>query len=228
MSLPRPLVAVDVVVFAIRHGALSVILVRRALAPFAGRWAIPGGFVLPRESLDAAASRELAEETGTRIPGTYLEQLYTFGDPGRDPRGRVLSIAYLALIAAPDDVSLRGGSDASDAQWWPVSDLPNLAFDHEAMLTYALRRLRYKLEYTNVAYAMLPERFTFGELQLTYERIMGRSLDKRNFRKKLQSLGFVRPTSEWRRPEHGRPARLWRFTKRTPVQVKTFVTKASH
>ena len=227
-TLPRPLVAVDVVAFALRDGALSTILVRRGLAPFAGKWALPGGFVLPKEALEVAARRELTEETGAHIRSSYVEQLYTFGDPRRDPRGRVISVTYLALLAASDDVHLRGGSDAADAQWWPVAALPHLAFDHDAIIAYAVQRLRYKLEYTNIMFALLPDRFTFGELQSSYEWILGKPFDKRNFRKKIGTLGFVRPTSEWRRPEQGRPARLWRFDRRELVQVKTFVAKATH
>jgi len=208
-----------------RDGALSTVLIRRALPPFQGKWAIPGGFVLPEETLDAAALRELHEETGIRVSGEYLEQLFTFGGVHRDPRGRVISVTHLVLIHG-EGIEPRGGSDASDAQWWPITALPPLAFDHAEIIAYAMQRLRYKLEYTNVAYAMLPERFTLGELQATYEAMLGKRLDKRNFRKKIVMLGFVKPTQHWRRAGQGRPARLWRFAKREPVQVKTFVTKA--
>ncbi|MDO8622509.1 MAG: NUDIX domain-containing protein [bacterium] len=224
-KLRRPLVAVDIVVLSIRDGALSATLIRRALPPFQGRWAIPGGFVLPEESLDAAALRELREETGIRVSQSYLEQLFTFGDVHRDPRGRVISVTYLVLIDGAA-IAPRGGSDAEAAAWFPVDQLPSLAFDHDEIITYALQRLRYKLEYTNVVYAMLPDRFTLSELQMTYEAILGKPLDKRNFRKKIVSLGFVKPTQQWKKPGQGRPAQLWRFTKHEPVMVKTFVTKA--
>ncbi|MBI4434191.1 NUDIX hydrolase [Candidatus Uhrbacteria bacterium] len=224
-QLRRPLVATDIVVFAIREGVLSVVLIRRAMPPFAGKWALPGGFVLPEETIDRSAQRELHEETGIRMSDGYLEQLYTFGGVQRDPRGRVISVAYLALIRG-EDATPRGGSDAADAQWWPVADLPPLAFDHAKIVAYAVTRLQYKLEYTNVLYAVLPERFTLTELQAAYEAILGKSLDKRNFRKKIVALGFVRPTTQFRKPEQGRPAQLWRFAKQEPVFVKTFVAKA--
>ncbi|MBI2483375.1 NUDIX hydrolase [Candidatus Uhrbacteria bacterium] len=224
-QLRRPLVATDIVVFAIRDGALSVVLIRRAMPPFAGKWALPGGFVLPEETVDRAAQRELREETDVQIAEGYLEQLYTFGNVHRDPRGRVISVAYLALIPGEAAVP-RGGSDAAEAQWWPMERLPPLAFDHAQIIAYAVTRLRYKLEYTNVLYAALPNRFSLTELQEAYEAVLGKSLDKRNFRKKIVALGFVQPTTQYRKPEQGRPAQLWRFTKRTPVSVKTFVTKA--
>lgn len=224
-TLARPLVATDVVIFAVRDGALQVVLIRRGVAPFSGRWALPGGFVLPDETIDDAARRELAEETGLRIAGEYLEQLYTFGDVRRDPRGRVISVAYLALVHS-EGMVLHGGSDASDAAWFDVANLPELAFDHGAIIAYALQRLRYKLEYTNVLYAALPPHFTLTELQRTYEAVLGKELDKRNFRKKIVALGFVKPLQRWTQPEKGRPAQLWKFTKREPVMVKTFVTKA--
>jgi 8-oxo-dGTP diphosphatase len=224
-ELRRPLVAVDIVVFTIKNGALHVALIRRAMPPFEGKWAIPGGFVLPEETLDHAAKRELREEAGIRVANEYLEQLFTFGDVHRDPRGRVISVTYLALIHG-EGIEPRGGSDAADARWWTVSQLPTLAFDHAAILAYALQRLRYKLEYTNVAYALLPERFTLTQLQSAYEAILGKSLDKRNFRKKIMSLEFVKSTHQWQRVGKGRPAQLWRFTKREPVLVKTFITRA--
>lgn len=225
-ELRRPLVAVDIVVCTIRDGALQLILIRRAMPPFEGKWAIPGGFVLSEETLDHAAKRELREEAGIHVANEYLEQLFTFGGVHRDPRGRVISVTYLALIHG-EGIEPRGGSDAADARWWPADHLPPLAFDHAEILSYALQRLRYKLEYTNVVYALLPPRFTFAQLQSAYEAILGKSLDKRNFRKKIVSLGFVRPTHEWQRMGKGRPAQLWRFTKREPVSVKTFVAKAS-
>ncbi|MBI4450227.1 NUDIX hydrolase [Candidatus Uhrbacteria bacterium] len=224
-EMRRPLVAVDIVVCAIRDGALQIVLIRRAMPPFEGKWAIPGGFVLPEETLDHAAKRELQEEAGVHVAHEYLEQLFTFGGVHRDPRGRVISVTYLALVHGEGMVP-RGGSDAADARWWPADHLPPLAFDHAEILSYALQRLRYKLEYTNVAYALLPPRFTFAQLQSTYEAILGKPLDKRNFRKKIVALGFVRPTHEWHRIGKGRPAQLWRFTKREPVMVKTFVAKA--
>jgi len=201
-------VTVDVVIFTIRDGALHVLLVRRGAAPFAGRYAIPGGFVDQEESLEAAARRELAEETGVR--DVYLEQLYSFGDPGRDPRGRVVTVAYFALIAA-DRTPLKAGSDAAEARWFPVTARPPLAFDHGRILDYALERLRNKLEYTTVGFQLLPDKFTLSELQAVYEAILARRLDKRNFRRKIALLRIVTPLREWRRTGR-KPARLYRFS----------------
>ena len=225
-NFEHPLVAVDIVVFALRDGVLSTVLIRRGLPPFHGKWAIPGGFVVPDETLDAAALRELRGETGIRVGDAYLEQLYTFGGVRRDPRGRVISVAHLVLADGTKVAEPRGGSDAATASWHAVDHLPALAFDHAAILAYALKRLRYKLEYTNILYAMLPDRFTLTDLQEAYEAILGKPLDKRNFRKKIVALGFVGPTQQWRRREQGRPAQLWRFMKHEPVLVKTFVAKA--
>jgi 8-oxo-dGTP diphosphatase len=201
-------ISVDVVIFTIRDGALHVLLVRRGVAPFAGRHAIPGGFVDEEESLEAAARRELAEETGVR--DVYLEQLYSFGDPGRDPRGRVVTVAYFALIAA-DRAPLKAGSDAAEARWFPVAARPPLAFDHGRILDYALERLRNKLEYTTVGFQLLPDKFTLSELQAVYEAILARRLDKRNFRRKIALLRIVTPLREWRRTGR-KPARLYRFS----------------
>jgi len=200
-------VAVDIVIFTIQSGELCVLLVKRAIPPFADQFAIPGGFVLDGESLDQAALRELKEETG--VSEVYLEQLYSFGDPGRDPRGRVISVAYYALIAA-DRSPLIAGSDAAEARWWPIRKLPPLAFDHGKILDYSLERLRNKLEYTTVGFQLLPERFSLSELQEMYEAILDKKLDKRNFRRKLALLKILQPTREFRRSGR-RPARLFEF-----------------
>ena len=200
-------VAVDIVIFTIQSGELCVLLVKRAIPPFADQFAIPGGFVLDGESLDQGALRELKEETG--VSEVYLEQLYSFGDPGRDPRGRVISVAYFALIAA-DRSPLIAGSDAAEAGWCPIRKLPALAFDHGKILDYSLERLRNKLEYTTVGFQLLPERFSLSELQEVYEAILGKKLDKRNFRRKLALLKILRPTREFRRSGR-RPARLFEF-----------------
>jgi 8-oxo-dGTP diphosphatase len=199
--------AVDIVIFTIHSAELKVLLVKRGIPPFEGQFAIPGGFVLADESLDAAALRELKEETG--VADLYLEQLYSFGDPGRDPRGRVITVAYFALIS-PDRSPLAAGSDAAEARWWSVGALPTLAFDHGKILNYALERLRNKLEYTTVGFQLLPPRFTLTELQQVYEAILDKKLDKRNFRRKLALLKVLRPTREYRRGGR-RPARLYQF-----------------
>ena len=199
-------VTVDIVIFTIQSGALRVLLVKRAAAPFQGQFAIPGGFVLEDEDLDQAALRELREETG--VAEVYLEQLYSFGDVGRDPRGRVITVAYFALTSA--DRPLRAGTDAAEAEWWAMDQLPTLAFDHARILNYALERLRNKLEYTTVGFQLLPEKFTLTELQEVYEAILGKNLDKRNFRRKLSLLKILKPLPEYRRGGQ-RPAQLYRF-----------------
>jgi 8-oxo-dGTP diphosphatase len=199
-------VTVDIVIFTIQAGKLKVLLVKRGIAPYAGQYAIPGGFVLESESLEQAALRELREETG--VSDVYLEQLYSFGDPGRDPRGRVMTVAYFALVSA--DRSLRAGTDASAASWFAVENVPALAFDHGKILAYAVERLRNKLEYTTVGFQLLPEKFSLSELQAVYEAILGKELDKRNFRRKLALLKILKPTSEYR-SDGRKPARLYRF-----------------
>jgi 8-oxo-dGTP diphosphatase len=200
-------VTVDIVIFTLRECSLQVLLVKRGVPPFEGQYAIPGGFIRGDESLEEAALRELHEETGVR--NVFLEQLYTFGDPKRDPRGRVITVAYYALIAS-DKLSLVAGADAAEAQWFPASGVPPLAFDHKSILDYALERLRNKLEYTTVGFQLLPEKFTLGELQSVYEAILGRPLDKRNFRRKLALLGILKPLREWQRTGR-KPAQLFRF-----------------
>ena len=167
------------------------------------------------EELDAAAHRELTEETGVGA-AEFLEQLYTFGGLGRDPRTRVISVAYYALLPEPP-LAPAAGTDAAAAQWWPIDALPKLAFDHETILTKALERLRAKLGYTSVTYALLPEEFTLTELQTIYEIILGRELDKRNFRKKMQATDLLEGLEKQRRGGAHRPAQLFRFTTRQPV-----------
>jgi len=207
MKMDALQVTVDVVIFTIREGALQVLLVRRGMPPFEGQYAIPGGFVREEEPLEDAARRELEEEAGVR--NVYLEQLYTFGDPARDPCGRVITVAYYALIAS-DKVSLAASGDAAEARWFSMSDLPPVAFDHQRILDYALERLRNKLEYTTVGFQLLPEKFALGDLQAVYEAILGRPLDKRNFRRKLALLGVLKPLREWRKTGR-KPAQLYRF-----------------
>lgn len=199
-------VAVDIVIFTIQESVLNVLLVKRRIPPFKDQFAIPGGFVLPEEGVDEAALRELREETG--VADVYLEQLYSFGDPKRDPRGRVISISYFALISS--DHQLMAGTDAAEASWWPVDQAPPLAFDHARILAYAVERLRNKLEYTTVGFQLLPSKFTLGELQTIYETILGKTLDKRNFRRKIADLGILKPLKE-HRSDVGRPAQLFQF-----------------
>ena len=200
-------VAVDVVLFTIRNRQMQLLLIKRLAKPYVGRYALPGGFVLEHESLDAAAIRELREETG--LDKVYLEQLYTFGDPRRDPRGRIVAVAYYALIVPTE--SLHAGTDASDAAWFAVNDLPPLAFDHRKIVEYAHLRLRNKLDYTNVGFELLPRKFTLTDLQLVHEAILGEALDKRNFRRRITQRGIVKPIYEWTKTG-GKPAQLYRFS----------------
>ena len=199
-------IAVDIVIFTIQESVLKVLLVKRRIPPFKDQFAIPGGFVLPEEGVDEAALRELREETG--VTDVYLEQLYSFGDPKRDPRGRVISIAHFALISS--EHQLQAGTDAAEASWWPVDQVPPLAFDHARILAYAVERLRNKLEYTTVGFQLLPSKFSLGELQTIYEAILGKTLDKRNFRRKMAELKILKPLKE-HRSDVGRPAQLFQF-----------------
>ena len=202
-------VTVDLVIFALRDGELQVLLIRRGLQPFEGHWSLPGGFVRDGESLERAARRELEEETGVR--DVYLEQLYTFGEPDRDPRGRIVTVAYYALLTT-EASPLAAGTDAGDAQWMPARKHPRLAFDHEQILDYALERLANKLEYTTAGFKLLPKKFTLGQLQRVYETVLGRALDKRNFRRKMALLGVLKPLDEWVQEGRSRPAQLYRFS----------------
>lgn len=207
----NPAVTVDVVILTMRKRHLEVLLIKRKRWPYEGLWAIPGGFVSPEESLEDAARRELEEETGVR--DVYLEQLYTFGDPHRDPRMRVITVVYYALIRA-DELHVVAGNDAADAAWFPIDALPSLAFDHGEILTYTMQRLRGKLEYTAIGFQLLAPEFTLSELQEVYEAIRGRPLDKRNFRKKVLSTGILEQTSHTRKTGQHRPAALYRFSPR--------------
>jgi 8-oxo-dGTP diphosphatase len=194
-------VSVDVVIFRLHDETLETLLIRRGIPPFKGKWAIPGGFVHADESLDTAARRELYEETG--LKDIYLEQLYTFGDPKRDPRGRVVTVAYVALL--PGTALTRAGDDAAEVGWHPLNRLPEVAFDHKSILQYALQRLRYKLEYTAVGFQLLPSEFTLSELQAAYEIVLGEGLDKRNFRRRLLDADppVVEPTGRYRSGQVG-------------------------
>jgi 8-oxo-dGTP diphosphatase len=214
----RPSVTVDVVIFSLIEEALHVLLVKRRHPPFAEMWAIPGGFVRSRESLEEAASRELAEETG--VTDVYMEQLYTFGKPDRDPRTRVITIAYFALVPY-SAIDHRPGDDAAETGWFPMADLPKLAFDHGEILAYALTRLRYKLEYTSVGFQLLPDVFTLTELQRAYEIILDEVLDKRNFRRKILSAEILEETGKKQKEGEGRPAKLYRYRDNAVAEVKT-------
>lgn len=215
----RPSVTVDVVVFTLAGNDLQVLLVQRKYPPDAGMWAIPGGFVHLSESLDDAARRELREETG--VTDVYLEQLYTFGAPDRDPRTRVITVAYFALVPFPAVALPDPQEDAAAAAWFSMSQLPPLAFDHPEILEYALTRLRYKLEYTMVGFELLPDTFTLSELQHAYEIILGEALDKRNFRRKILSADIIEETGKMQKEAEGRPAKLYRYRPNAVAEVKT-------
>lgn len=207
----RPALAVDIVVFALDDEDLQVMLIERDLPPFAGQWALPGGFVRVDETLDEAANRELREETG--LHDIFLEQLYTFGELQRDPRERIVTVAYYALVnLAGHDV--QASTDARNAAWFPVAELPTLAFDHARIVDTALERLRGKVRYQPLGFELLPERFTLRQLQHLYEIILGRELDKRNFRKKVLSMGILKETNEIEKDVAHRAARLFRFDQR--------------
>ena len=204
----RPAVTVDVVIFTLQERELHVLLVKRKHWPLEGRWAIPGGFIKLDESLEQAARRELEEETGIR--DIYLEQLYTFGNPKRDPRARIVSVAYFALVRA-DMQTLRVSDESTDVRWFPVRRLPGpLAFDHDHMLATALDRLRSKLEYTTLAFQLLPEVFSILELKHIYEQILGGVVDKGNFYRKIKDAKVLEDTG-MRREGRGRPTTLYRF-----------------
>lgn len=213
----RPSVAVDMVIFKLKEAALEVLLIRRREEPFRDLWALPGGFVNIDESLDDAARRELQEETGVSSP--VLDQLYTFGEPDRDPRGRVISVAYLALLP-PGEVSVRGADDAAEARWFAVAKLPPLAFDHNQILQLAQQRLRSQLIHSEAGMGLLPAEFTLSDLQAIYEGILEERLDKRNFRRKILHSGVLAETGRTRSGE-GRPAKLYRYTGPTDRQTRS-------
>lgn len=208
---PAVAVTVDLVALSIRDDELCVLAVRRGEAPFAGRWALPGGFVRPDEDLDAAAARELAEETGVAADRLHLEQLASYGAPERDPRMRVITVAYLGL--SPESPMPVAGGDAAGAQWLPVNELllTRTAFDHAQILADGIERLRAKIEYTPLATIFCPVEFTVAELRRVYEIIWGVALDSRNFHRKVTGAqGFLVPTGSMTNRDGGRPAQLYR------------------
>jgi 8-oxo-dGTP diphosphatase len=213
---PDPLfVAVLVVIFTVQDGELEALLIYRSAAPYRGLWAIPGGRLRPGEALHDAAVRKLVDETGLR--DVYLEQLYTFSDLDDVTPGGAIAVAYFALVDY-QSARLAERPDWRPA-WSAMGSLPELAFRNDEVLAYALERLRNKLEYTNVAYSLLPGRFTLSQLQRVYESILGRPLDKRNFRKRMLSLGIIEATAERQAEGAGRPAVLYRFSRLEPVAL---------
>ncbi len=205
---PRPALTVDCVVFGLDEEDLKVLLIKRALEPFQGRWALPGGFVRMDESLEDAARRELQEEAGVRP--NLLEQLYTFGAPDRDPRDRVVTVTYFALVKLTDH-RVQAATDAKEAAWFSVWDTPKLAFDHAEVLAVALQRLKGKVRYQPIGFELLPPKFTLTQLQRLYETILEKELDKRNFRKKILSMDLLEELDEVEQDVSHRAARLYRF-----------------
>ena len=210
-------IAVDVVLLTIQDGTLKVLLVKRQQSPYRGAWALPGGLVAGDESVDTAALRELQEETN--INNIYLEQLYTFGEPNRDPRGRVITVAYYALVNW-QQFQLKARQRVSEASWFAVKRLPALAFDHQRIVDYALERLRNKINYTTIGFQLLPREFTLTELQRSYEVILGQRLDKRNFRRKMLQLRILKGTRDFKVNGRQRPARLYTFTEPKVVKLQ--------
>src|SRR5689334_3749401 len=208
---PRAALTVDCVVFGFDEGDLKVLLIERGLEPFKGRWALPGGFVRVDETLDEAARRELQEEAG--LANVFLEQLYTFGAVARDPRERVVSVAYYALVKLSDHRA-KAATDAANASWFPVSKGPKLAFDHADILSTALARLKAKVRYQPIGFELLPPKFTLSQLQHLYEAVLDVKLDKRNFRKKVLGFGLLVPLKEKLQTGRQRPAQLFRFDAR--------------
>ncbi len=206
-NYPHPAVTVDIVVFTIEDDDLKVLLIQRGIDPFAGSWALPGGFVEIDESLKRAAWRELKEETG--VNAAFLEQLGAFGHPDRDERERIITVAYYALIPA-ERLELRADTDARDARLFSLNDLPKLAFDHPKILSRAYERVKEKVDEPVIALQLAPAEFTLTELQRVHERILGVSLDKRNFRKKIMAIDLLEATGEERRDGPHRPAKLYR------------------
>lgn len=203
---PHPAVTTDCVIFGFDGTKLKVLLIRRGIEPFKGRWAFPGGFLQPDETAEKGALRELREETG--IEHAYLEQLHTFTDPERDPRERVITIAYLALIKISE---VQGGDDADEAQWFALDEIPQLAFDHDRIFRMAVLRLRERIHFRPIGFELLPEKFTLRELQMLYEAILEVRFDRRNFAKKMLHLELLTELDETTRPTPKREAKLFRF-----------------
>jgi len=215
-TYPHPAVTTDIVIFTIRDKQLKLLLIKRGGEPFKGKWALPGGFIKLDEDLESGARRELAEETG--ISGVYLEQLYTYGAVDRDPRERVITVAYYALIAS-DKIQIQAATDAEDVDWFSMDELPKLAFDHKKIVEMAHQRLVAKLDYSNIAFQFMPNSFTLSELQEVYEIILREEMDRRNFRKWMLALDQIKETGEERRAGAHRPAKLYRVINPEKVEI---------
>jgi 8-oxo-dGTP diphosphatase len=212
-------VAVDAIVFGYsKNDGLSVLLIKRKYEPFKNSWAIPGGFVLQNESLEEAVRRELLEETGISV--NYLEQLYSFGEPDRDPRQRVISVAYFALVKSALFQELKATTDAEEAQWFAIHKLPSLAFDHKRILQIAIERVRAKIRYQPIGFELLDKKFSFADLEKLYSALLDKTIDRRNFTKKILSLGLLEDTGELSANSGaGRPSKIFKFNKKRYQQL---------
>ncbi|MFD0998034.1 NUDIX domain-containing protein [Ohtaekwangia kribbensis] len=211
-------VSVDAVVFGYdQEQEISILLIKRKFEPFQKFWALPGGLVKDDEALEDAVRRELKEEAGIDV--NYLEQLYSFGKPDRDPRNRVVSVAYFGLVR-PADYQLSAQTDAEDVAWFSIKKLPRLAFDHKAILEMAIKRLRGKLAYEPIGFELLDKKFPFSDLEKLYQILLDRELDRRNFKKKIMSYGFLEELNEIVQKKSGRPARLFQFNKKKYFELK--------
>ena len=215
---PQPSVTVDLVIFTFKDNDLKILLIKRGTDPFENKWALPGGFIKMNESLEDAAKRELREETG--VGGVYLEQLYTFGDVKRDPRGRVITVSYMALVDS-SNIDIKASTDASEVEWVSAKNVDSmqLAFDHKKILKYALKRLKWKFEYTPIAFSMLPEKFTLPQLKKIYDIVFDKKFDKRNFYKKILSLDILKEQGVKKDVSH-RPPTLYSLKKNIPKIIE--------
>ena len=207
-------VAVDAIVFGYsKEDGVSVLLIQRKYEPYKNAWAIPGGFVLDDESLEEAVRRELIEETGVKL--NYVEQLFTFGDPKRDPRQRIIAVAYLGLVKTSQFQELKASTDAEDAKWFNIKRIPALAFDHKHILSVAIERLRTKVRYQPIGFELLDKKFPFSDLEKLYTDLLDREINRRNFSKKILSFGILEETGELSKsPGKGRPSKVYQFNQR--------------
>jgi 8-oxo-dGTP diphosphatase len=207
-------VTVDAVVFGYsKNEGVSVLLIQRKYPPYKDLWALPGGFVLDEESLEEAVQRELQEETGIRV--NYMEQLYTFGQPGRDPRQRIISVAYFALVKSSMYQQLKASTDAENVQWFNIKKLPHLAFDHKDIINTAIERVRAKIRYQPIGFELLDKKFPFSDLEKLYIALLDREIDRRNFAKKMLALNMLDETNEVAKAEgKGRPSKMYQFNRK--------------
>jgi 8-oxo-dGTP diphosphatase len=212
---PHPAVATDCVIFGFDGIKLHVLLIERGGEPYKGMWAFPGGFLKMEEDAEQGALRELKEETN--LTAKYIEQFYTFSDPHRDPRERIISIAYYALVKIQE---VKGGDDAAKAQWFAIDEIPCLAFDHDRILRKAMEKLRERIHFQPIGFELLPEKFTLKELQMLYEAILGVQFDRRNFAKKMLHFELLNQLDETVWPTPKREAFLYSFNKEKYFELK--------